>query len=235
MRRNVAEALDKQVQWYLDELEFADAVFVDGGANEGLLLRALWDAAGGGFEVHAVEPLEENVEKLRARMPQDAGWTIHTVALTDDDGPRSVQLEREGPSGHNCTVRPDDQGDRDVVGRRLSTLVPNATIVKLDVEGHEYTILDEALDALPDVRAWAIEFHMSRGRPLRGALSALARRGYTLRAAGRRANDPNGPWVGATVPATLEWTQIPTARRNPDGSVFKMVHIIAKKDPDIGG
>ncbi|MCR9162172.1 MAG: FkbM family methyltransferase [Nannocystaceae bacterium] len=226
----MAESLDKQIAWYVEELDFPGSVFVDAGANEGVLLRALWDAVGGGFEVHAVEPLAENIARLRARTPPGASWTVHEAVLTDADEPRQVRLEHEGPSGHNCVVRASGEGDREVAGRRLSTLVPHATIVKLDVEGHEYTILDEALDALPDITAWAIEFHMSAGRPLRGALGALARRGYSLRAAGRRASDPGGPWVSANIPPTLEWAQIPPAQRNPDGSVFKMVHVIAKRD-----
>ena len=228
MGATVAEAQSKQIRWYLDELDFAGAVYVDGGANEGALLQGLWDAHGGGFEVHAVEPLAENVAKIRARMPQGARWHVHEAVLTDEDAPRFVRVQTEGPSGFNCVVTAD-AGAREVPGHRLSTLVPNATIVKLDVEGHEYAILDDALDAMPGVRAWAIEFHMSQGRPLRAALGALARRGYTLRAAGRRANDPAGAWIGADIPASLEWDRIPPAHRNPDGSVFKMVHIIAKR------
>ncbi len=224
----MAGAFDKQVGWYTAEIDFAGSVFVDGGANEGALLRALWDAVAGGFEVHAVEPLSENITKIRERMPPGAGWNLHPVVLTDRDEPRSVRVEHDGLSGHNCVVR-SRGGDREVPGRRLSTLVPHATVVKLDVEGHEYTILDEALDAMPDVQAWAIEFHRSQGRPLQAALGALARRGYGLRAAGRRPEDPDGPWIGGEVPASLHWGQIPVARRNPDGSVFKMVHIIARR------
>lgn len=226
----MADALDKQVGWYTAEIDFKGAVFVDGGANEGALLRALWDAVGGGFEVHAVEPLDENITKLRARMPEGAEWNVHPVVLTDRDEARSVRVENEGLSGHNCVVR-SSGGDREVPGRRLSTLVPHATIVKLDVEGHEFAILDEALDAMPEVQAWAIEFHRSQGRPLQAALGALARRGYALRAAGRRADDPQGPWIGAEVPSSLHWGQIPVARQNADGSVFKMVHIIARRGP----
>lgn len=225
----MADALDKQVGWYTAEIDFKGAVFVDGGANEGALSRALWDAVGGGFEVHAVEPLAENIEKLRAQMPQGAGWNVHPVVLTDSDETRSIRVEDDGLSGYNCVV--STRGDRDVPGRRLSTLVPHATVVKLDVEGHEYTILDEALDAMPQVRAWAIEFHRSQGRPLQAALGALARRGFALRAAGRRADDPGGPWIGANVPPSLHWGQIPVARQNADGSVFKMVHIIARREP----
>ena len=222
---------DKQIRWYLEELEFEGSVFVDGGANRGDFLCALWDAVGGGFEVHAVEPLEENLALLRARMPPGAGWTLHAAALSDDDAARSVRIEVDGPSGYNCAVQTAGAGDREVPGRRLSALVPEAKIVKLDVEGHEYAILDEALDRLPEVKAWAIEFHMVHGKPLHGALGALARRGYALRAAGVRPDDPNGPWVGFDVPPSLDWARIPVARRNPDGSVFKMVHIIAKR-PD---
>ncbi|MEM6291251.1 MAG: FkbM family methyltransferase [Myxococcota bacterium] len=229
----MTDAIDKQVAWYLSELDLAGAVFVDGGANEGALLRALWDAAGGGFEVHAVEPLAENVAKIRAREPEGAGWTVHPVVLTDDDAPRHVTVEHDGPSGHNCAVT--GSGTLEVPGRRLSTLVPNATVVKLDVEGHEYAILDESLDALPNVSAWAIEFHRTNGRPLEAALGALARRGYSLHAAGRRASDPQGPWISGSVPPTLHWGQIPAAKRNADGGVFKMVHIIARRSgPSVG-
>ncbi len=230
---DVADAIDKQVAWYLSEIDLAGAVFVDGGANEGALLHALWNAAGGGFEVHAVEPLAENVETIRGRVPAGANWTVHPVVLTDDDAPRRVRLERDGPSGHNCAVV--SSGAVEVAGRRLSTLVPHATVVKLDVEGHEYTILDEALDALPNVSAWAIEFHSSTGRPLEAALGALARRGYSLRAAGRRAKDPGGAWISGVVPPTLHWGQIPAAERRADGRVFKMVHIIARRSgPPVG-
>ncbi len=227
----VPASLDHQVAWYLAELDLQGAVYVDGGANEGALLSALWKAAGGGFTVHAVEPLRENVEAITARMPHGAGWTVHAVVLTDADAPRQVRTEDDGLSGHNCVVLSGGAGDREVPGRRLSALVPDATIVKLDVEGHEYVILDEAMDALPNLRAWAIEFHMSQGRPLQAALGALARRGFRLRAAGRSPADPDGPWIGFDVPSTLHWGQIPVAGKNADGSAFKMVHIIAVREP----
>ncbi len=102
-------------------------------------------------------------------------------------------------------------------------------MVKLDIEGHEYAVLDEALARLPDVRAWAIEYHPQPGRSLRQSLDALRACGFTLYGAGRRRSDPTGPWITAELPAALDWAMLPVAARRADGTEFKMLHVVARR------
>lgn len=222
--------IEQQAQWYADTIDLYAQVLVDVGANAGALATALWKVAGPRCTLHAIEPLAENIAKIRAGMPEGAAWTLHEAACSDHDGTLEVRVEDEGPSGFNCRVLDHGSpGDRSVRVARLVTLVPEATVVKIDVEGHEYTILDDALESMPNVAAWAIEFHRVAGRPLPDALGSLAAHGYTLLAAGRKRSDPHGAWISAEIPPTLSWDAIPVAKRNADGSAFKMLHVIARR------
>src|SRR5262245_30132860 len=91
------------------------------------------------------------------------------------------------PYGKNSVVvAAGGEGVREVPCRRLEELVPDATVVKLDIEGHEYQVLPTALPALDKVRAWALELHMVEGHPLEQTLASFAERGYRLYAAGRK-------------------------------------------------
>lgn len=108
----------------------------------------------------------------------------------------------------------------------------DATIVKLDVEGHEYVVLDDALSALPHVQAWSLELHMIPGRPLQGVLRLLPEHGLERRIAGRTHSDPHGPWRAVAVPSSLDWS---ASRRccAGDGEIapgLKTIHTIAKRE-----
>ncbi|HEY8377177.1 MAG TPA: FkbM family methyltransferase, partial [Nannocystis sp.] len=201
---------------------------VDVGANVGELSELFW--RGGAARVLSVEPLHENVERLRRRIAQlgATNWEVEACAVTGADGPAQLRVSREGGGIDNCVVV-RGQGDRTVPGRRLSALAPAAEVVKLDVEGHEYAILDEALARMERVHTWALELHMAPGRPLERTLTALSQQGFRLRAAGRRPGDPSGAWQGFEIPPSLSWDRIPVAHTRADGSVFKMVHVLAQR------
>jgi hypothetical protein len=113
--------------------------------------------------------------------------------------------------------------------RRLSALVPDATVVKIDIEGHEYAVLDEALPRLERVQAWALELHMVPERPLEGILGQLHALGFASFAAGRPPSDPRGPWRASPISPTMTWSAVPIARVRADGSTFKMLHVIARR------
>jgi hypothetical protein len=60
-------------------------------------------------------------------------------------------------------------------------------------------------------------------------IQQLVAQGFRVFGAGRRASDPQGPWVTAEVPPTLAWENLPVAARRDDGSVFKMLHVVARR------
>lgn len=222
------DALDHQKRWYAASIPLREQFVVDVGANAGELSELFWQR--GAARVLSVEPLVENVERLRRRIARlgATNWDVEACAITDADGPVLLQVGREH-GGIDNSVVVTGHGDRTVEGRRLSALAPDAEVVKLDVEGHEYAILDEALARMERVHTWALELHLVPGRPLQGTLAALAGQGFRLRAAGRRPGDPSGAWEGFEIPPSLSWDRIPVAQTRADGTVFKMVHVLAQR------
>lgn len=226
-------ALAAQLDFYAEHIPLLGQVIVDVGANVGALSSFFWRESAGTSRLVSVEPLAENVRCIEAKL-ESAGapadrWSIVACAASDHDG--EVQLEVASlPSGaHNSAVRiGSKEGElRTVPCRRLASIAADATVVKIDIEGHEYAVLAEALPTLLHVHTWALELHAVPGHPLEATLSALVAHGYRLLAAGRRAGDPQGPWVGAEIAPTLTWHDIPVAETRADGSTFKMLHLLA--------
>jgi hypothetical protein len=124
-----------------------------------------------------------------------------------------------------------------VACRRLSGLVPDATVVKIDVEGHEYAFLAAALDELPEVHTWALELHCIDGQRLEDTLSLFTTRGFSLVTAGHRPEEPQR-WLNVPIDADFGWDRVPGTPSVRDGvpDVFKMLHVIARKpSPQAGG
>jgi FkbM family methyltransferase len=233
-----AAMLEDQKRWYADELPLADAVVADVGANVGELSELFWQQAGAGGRVVSIEPLRSNVRALEERIRHAATtrWTVEPCACSDREG-ELVLAPAKLAYGYNASI---DHGSAPgptirVACRRLIDLVPAATVVKLDIEGHEYAVLDDALDGptpMATVRAWALELHMRKARPLQGVLAQLARHGYALLAAGRGRDDPQGPWRSVPILPTLGWEAIPAAPSDDEGAngrPVKMLHVIARR------
>jgi FkbM family methyltransferase len=232
--------VDDQERWYLDNLPLEGAVIADVGANVGRLSQFFWEHGGKNCRVISIEPQPENVQVLRTRIADSGAdnWSVEACAVAATTG--TVQMQCfDVEYGKNSVIVEDgveggvDASLRSIDARRLTDLVPDATVVKLDIEGHEYAILPDALRELKHVKAWALELHMMEGHPLETTLQMLRDHGYELYAAGRKRDDPNGPWLSAPLPAGLSWAQFPGTKTTLDGvpGMFKMLHVLALKDP----
>lgn len=235
MMSSHAMAMDAQLDWYARGMNLRGQVVADVGANVGVLSQFFWEHGDADTRVVSIEPLPHALEQLHARARDQGGgdprWRIEECAISDRNGTAWIEPEHDEREGWNSAVRASGPGPGrlQVPCHRLPELVPDATIVKLDVEGHEYAILDDALPAMPGVHTWAIELHMVHGRPLEDTLAMLVRHGYEVVAAGQRPGDRSGTWHDVPVPAGLGWSRIPVAQRRPDGSVFKMLHVLARR------
>ncbi len=227
--------MEPQERWYAETLPLEGQVVVDVGANVGRLSEFFFAAGRGTSRVVSVEPLPENVAEIRARIARvGAGerWTVEQCAVSSRAGEVVLQTGASEGTPFNSVVVSNPGaslglGRVRVPARTLGSIAPDATVVKIDIEGHEYAVLDEALPKLPGVQAWALELHMVPGRALSATLRSFAERGFTLLGAGRRRSDPTGAWVSAEVSPAMEWDALPVAQRRPDGSVFKMFHVVA--------
>lgn len=234
MERRASEELDRQETWYAAHLPLRDQVIVDVGANVGKLSQFFWEQGKRTNTVISVEPMPENVKAIEARIKAaKAGskWTVKRCAISAKDG--HVRMRRlTAQWGLNSMVPVGEEADTIAIAcRRLEALAPDATVVKVDVEGHEYAFLPTAVPALPAVKAWALELHCVEGERLEDTLRLFVDHGYRLLAGAAKKTDPDGPWV--SVPAAPEWSWaqiggIPTVK---DGlpSTFKMLHVLALK------
>jgi len=224
--------MEKQARWYVENLPLRGETLVDVGANVGALSQVFWDHGARTNQVVSIEPLPENVKAIEARIrASKAGkkWTVKKCAISAHNG--SIALRRiRAAWGANAMVPRDDAGERiEVACRTLASLVPQATVVKIDVEGHEYAFLPQALAAMPKVKAWALELHCVDDEPLERTLQLLVDHGYRLVGAGVKRADPNGPWVNVDVTPAWTWADIPALATLSDGlpSSFKMLHVLA--------
>jgi FkbM family methyltransferase len=221
--------VNRQERWYRDNLPLRGEKIVDVGANVGQLSQFFWDQGARRNEVISVEPVAENIKAIEARIrAAKAGnrWTLKKCAVSSKDGHVALRPIR-ADWGHNSMVVED--GGVTVACRRLEAIAPDATIVKVDVEGHEYAFLPQALAAMPSVKAWALELHRVEGHRLEDTLRMFAAADYRLVAAGADKTDPLGPWLNIELTTSWSWDSVPSFPTMRDGlpSMFKMLHVLA--------
>lgn len=166
--------LTEAVAWNLGNAP----LICDVGANNGDFALA-FQAAYPGARLHLFEPLTRHLDHLRDL--KEAGsfeWTIHPYAL----GPRKEELEIEIPDGfedassllgfsqdylrqnprsaktrrETCAVRPLDEL---IAGEKMDCRID---LLKIDVEGFEFAVLEGATDTLRRVRNIVVEVSLLR-------------------------------------------------------------------------
>ncbi len=165
-----------------DRLIPPDGVFFDVGANWGHF--SLYVASREGFcgRVHAFEPmppafrdLESTVRATRLNHLVE----IHNVALSDSDGSAAMILP-DGEHSGLATISPGASGHAVSLSRLDSLQLPNPTLIKIDVEGHEAAVLRGAWRTIDENRpmiifeSWANDSYTSTFEPFR----ILERHGY---------------------------------------------------------
>jgi FkbM family methyltransferase len=119
-------------------------VTVDAGAHYGLYTRALARLSA---KVHAFEPLPQIAQILRRTSA--ANVVVHEVALSDRDGEAELRVPRSGAHlGHAlASLEPSAIGGEHFLAMRVHTARLDALVrehvsfVKIDVEGHEMSVL----------------------------------------------------------------------------------------------
>ncbi|HUL74551.1 MAG TPA: FkbM family methyltransferase [Vicinamibacterales bacterium] len=118
-----------------------------------------------GLTVHAFDPTPGAIAYVeRQQLPP--GFEAHSVGVASRDG-RATFFPPENPShiSHTLLRRPETSARAiEVEVRRLSTIMrelrhESIDVLKMDIEGAEYEVLDEILDRGLAVRQILVEFH----------------------------------------------------------------------------
>lgn len=135
--------------------------FIDIGANIGYFSVIASQLVGESGHIYAVEPDPDNIAVLRANLQQtttSANVTVLPIALSDRDGLTTLYLNRMNYGDHRLfytdKMRSSEPAVREKItvatarGDRLFLHLPRIDCIKMDVQGHEWHVVNGMLRTL---------------------------------------------------------------------------------------
>jgi FkbM family methyltransferase len=163
----------RELEWLIQNIEPEGQKIIDAGAYHGLYATVLAKAAGERGDVVAVDPVPSNQAVIEVNLAINGlRGRIEACIVSNVDG-------EVGFSAHSCGHIVDRGGIR-CQSRRLCSILPDATIVKLDIEGAEFDVIPAQIDELTAARVWIVEIHPARGRDPATVLDAFRTRPFDL-------------------------------------------------------
>jgi FkbM family methyltransferase len=139
-----------EYEWIARHLDLKGETVVDVGTHHGhysLVLASMEPK-----KLICVDAVESNCAIAEANLLLNGfDPTIRHCAISTRDGKVQFTGETNG--------RVVERGVVEVVAVRLPTLAPEATVVKLDIEGEEFRVLPDQIDQMTNVHTWIIEIH----------------------------------------------------------------------------
>jgi FkbM family methyltransferase len=141
----------------------------DIGANVGLYTATFHDATGPGGQVVAFEPTQACFRKLTERFSGNPRVVLKNIAVGDVDGVLTMAIEPDALAAtHRVVLGDGGDGAVTVDVRSAASLVATSpelfpNIVKVDVEGHEGSVLDGFESLLPDRRLHCVGIEVHFG------------------------------------------------------------------------
>lgn len=162
-----------EFEWVKQHIARKVENIIDAGAFHGLYSMVLANAAGPGSRVIAVDPVESNGAIMEANFALNH-LSIEIVKAVISDTESTQRFTRE-----SCG-KISDSGALAVAGRTLPSIMADATIVKLDIEGAEFSVLPLQLDEMHRVHTWIVEIHPGYGSDPRTLLNLFRERPFQL-------------------------------------------------------
>jgi len=145
---------------FLKEVLASDMTFIDIGANMGLYSIFASKIVGEGGKVLAFEPSKRECSRFKEnlRLNNMKNIFLSEIALSDKKVDRELLIADEEHSGHNTLgsfIYPETNL-RETVKIKTDTLdalikkkkLSSVNVIKIDTEGHEYSVLNGALETL---------------------------------------------------------------------------------------
>lgn len=139
----------------------SDSVVLDVGAFRGEWSEKIWDRHQP--TIHGFEPAPGAAQRMRNKFPDNPKVHVHEFGLGRGD--TAVALTLDGP-GSSIYDEPAEFGSvpvriRDVVGVLDELGLQEVDLLKVNIEGGEYDLMDRLAEAgwLPRIRLVLIQFH----------------------------------------------------------------------------
>lgn len=179
---------------------------IDAGAYHGIYGLVMRMSASPESRLALVDPVPSNCAIVEANLALNkVDGEIFEAAVTASDGPVSFT---SGSCG-----RIDESGQRICAGLRLPSIMADATVAKIDIEGAEASVLPQQIDEMSKVHTWIVELHPDWGVDTAAVIGLFVERGFTLHRLDRGAASVvpyslDRPWEGrSTLFATRDRPQ----------------------------
>lgn len=145
-----------EYDWVLENVALAGRNFLDAGAHHGQYAVVI-GAAFPDCRIVSVDPLQENIDITEVNLRLN-GLNAELVRCVVSDHDGEVRFsDPAGLPGSNGRIV--EGGGMVVESRRLCSVMPDANVVKLDVEGEEFKIIADQVDTMQAVDTWIVEVH----------------------------------------------------------------------------
>jgi FkbM family methyltransferase len=143
-------------------------VVLDIGAFEGHWARRVVDRATArgvpGLRLHAFEPVQGALAKLRASFADDERVVVHPFGLAGADRTETLTLAGPGSTVFRSAATSfghDEVPLRDVAGVLAELALDEVAFAKINIEGGEFELLDRLHDTgwLPRISTLLVQFH----------------------------------------------------------------------------
>ena len=163
----------RELEWLVANIDFEGQKIIDAGAYHGLYATIFAKAAGDLGEVVAVDPVSSNQAVIEVNLAINGlRGRIESCVVSNTEG-------AVGFSAASCG-RIVDRGGIRRSSRRLRSIMPEATVIKLDIEGAEFEVVPAQIDELSRARVWIVEIHPGRGRDPNLILDEFRERAFDL-------------------------------------------------------
>jgi len=185
-----------EFEWVREHLPLENQRIIDAGSHHGLYTCFLGLASRHRSEMISIDAMSSNCALTEANAALNGvQTTIRNTAVSDKRGRVSF---KDASNGH--ITKPGDEGTITVESVFLTDVMQSPTIVKLDVEGAEFYILNQQLKKLKTVQHWIIEVHPSENRNPHDLMSLLKSNGLKLKWVNR------GKSIVEAYPDDADWS-----------------------------
>lgn len=139
----------RELQWTVDNVKLEGRTVIDAGCHYGLYSLVYAHA---GADVIAIDVHRPNLDMLHVNT------VINNLPVRYLHGAVAHEDGFTYYNGKNLGTITSEQITR-VPCFRLPTICKEAHVVKLDIEGAEYTVVPDAIDEMPNCDTWIVEIH----------------------------------------------------------------------------
>ena len=144
-----------EYEWILSTIDFHNQKIIDGGSHHGHYSVIFAAGSENTCNLISVDPFPMNclLTEINLRL-NNYEPHIEKCAISTQNG----QVRFENIS--NGRILKD--GGIVVPAKRLVSIMPDAEIIKLDIEGAEFDVIPDSIGDLVNVRTWIVEVHPSK-------------------------------------------------------------------------